>query len=342
MASRKRWGMAAAAALATWAGAGPAFGYVRTVTASGKVAYWPRPCVQMVFSLGDPPPALTADEYLLAAQQAAAAWSASSIACTAASLTISASSEKAGDVAADDVRRIIFRRDRWCRQPVPSDPTEDTCYPASALAITSVFTSKQTGAIVDTDLEINAVHYSWGDLVAQPGKVQMSPPTVDLQNTLTHEFGHVFGFDHSCWDGVGTQGVDNAGMPIPRCGDSSVPAGTMAPVITKQNDVSLRTLGASDVQGVCEVYPSNAGVVCANGSDADASIPLGPGDTSGGGGCAYAARQPSRPALPFLFLGAGLLVAIARLSSKLRAPWLISTFSRCRTFGAFIRRTKRS
>lgn len=315
-------------ALGTLGTTGAAFGYVRTVNSSGKPIYWPHPCVQMIFSLGDVPPMLGAEDYLLAAQKSAAAWDAPAVACTSAALSVVASSDPPGNVGADGVHRIVFRRDTWCPHPQTAGKE---CYSPAALALTSVFS--KGGVIIDTDIEINAVNYSWGDFLGQSSKVESFPPTIDLQNTLTHEFGHVLGLDHSCWDGSSPQPLDNTGQPVPRCGTEST--GTMAPAITSHNDVSLRNLGPDDIQAICDVYPASAGPACT----ADGS-PISSGDS--GGGCGYVPQQPRLPVLPFLALGAGLLVTIAGLSSKLRAPWLISTFSRCRTFGAFIRRTKRS
>jgi hypothetical protein len=305
-------GLVVLAVVGTLGAAGEAFGYVRTVNGSGKPIYWSDPRVEMIFSLGDVPPMLGAEDYLLAAQNSAASWVAPAVSCTRATLSVVASADAAGDVGADGIHRIVFRRDTWCRHPVNPD---EPCYSPAALAMTSMFS--KGGVIVDADIEINAVNYSWGDLLGQPSKAQSFPATIDLQNTLTHELGHVLGLDHSCWNGADVQLMDNTGQPAPRCGATAT--GTMAPAITSSNDVSLRTLGPDDIQGVCGVY-----------------------STDTGGGCSFAPQKPGRPVLPFLALGTGLLVAIVRLSSKLRAPWLISTFSRCRTFGAFIRRTKRS
>jgi hypothetical protein len=309
----------------------PALAYVRTVTDSGKTVYWRNPCPQLIFFLGDPPPVLGADEYLVAAQRAAAAWSAGALGCTDVQLTVASSAEATACVGADGSNRIVFRRDVWCRQPPSSDPVASSCYDARALAITSVFSSTKDGRIMSADIELNAVNFTWGDLEARAdGGAGNARGVADVQNTLTHEFGHVLGFDHPCYEGSGPRGVDGSGAPVVDCAAASerIAKATMYPLI-ERGETRLRTLEADDIDAVCQTYPYT-GATCRPDT----------GDR-GGGGCAYAASA-GRGWLSFLLPLAGILVAILGLSSRLRARWLTSTSSPCRTCGGSIRRTKRS
>jgi hypothetical protein len=77
--------------------------------------------------------------------------------------------------AHDDINVVYFTAD-W-----PAD--------SSLLALTTVW-SESSGRAVGFDIRINTRDHEWTlDPVAEPDKN-------DLQNTLTHEFGHALGFGH--------------------------------------------------------------------------------------------------------------------------------------------------
>jgi len=154
--------------------------------------------VTMHIYVGSAPPVLTADAFFAASTQAAAVWSYPSLACTDIRLAMVAEAEATTDVGKDDRNVIVFRQNTWCREPTPVDDAgipQPECFPASALAVTSIFKNSKTGEILDTDIEFNAVDYSWGDLVGQPDLAIST--TADFQNALTHELGHVLGLGHS-------------------------------------------------------------------------------------------------------------------------------------------------
>jgi hypothetical protein len=145
---------------------------------------------------------------------------------------------------------------------------EDWAYGPGALALTTVTYVVDTGEIRDADMEINTtdVAFSLSD----------SKVTVDLESILTHEAGHFLGLAHS-----------------------PVPASTMV-VQYPPESISLRSLDADDVAGICAVYPPGRVAEC------EAEPINGLGDTCGEapgtdgcscrlGGAARSAPTPSGP-----------------------------------------------
>ena len=84
-------------------------------------------------------------------------------------------------------------------------------------------TGCQAGTIIDGDIELNEVDFEF--------TVNDQMILVDLQNVLTHEIGHLVGFDHTS-DGQSTM---YAATPI--------------------GEIIKRDLSSDDQQGICDVYP---------------------------------------------------------------------------------------
>jgi hypothetical protein len=231
--------------------------YVREVTTTGIPVAWKNPCVSMQLLLGDPPPPLTADQVLQASLVAGSVWSQPLLACSDFRLSVVPDSRPTADVAIDGNNLIVFRRDVWCdKSSSTTDPASATCYPASALAMTTISKNKKTGEIVDADIAFNAVKYSWGD------RTTLSDPdngtVVDFQNALTHELGHVIGLDHPCYTDE-PRLLDNNGLPELDCYNNptlpeSIADSTMYPSISVK-DMLRRDLSLDDQQGVCDIYP---------------------------------------------------------------------------------------
>ena len=159
----------------------------------------------------------------------------------------------------DGKNSIIFRKSDWP-------------YADEALAFTLV-TSAPDGHIVDVDIEINASNslQIWMNLdegVSPPpaeSHIGDGPGYFDLQNALTHEFGHFIGLAHTCYravDGAHLDGDD--GQPIPDCpGPPAVQATVMFPE-TQPGETSQRTLSPDETAAACMIYaPSKAHEVCA-------------------------------------------------------------------------------
>lgn len=242
--------------------AAPARAYVREVTDSRVAVAWRRPCVDLRLPVGAPPPYFSAERYLDAAVQAAAVWSFPQLACTNLRLAIFADPAASAPVGFDRRNVIVFRQDSWCREsPQASSgaPSDVDCYPASALAVTTVTKNSRTGEILDTDIELNAVNYAWADLQASPELADGQ--AADFQNALTHELGHVIGLDHDCYTASDGQPrlPDNTGAPELDCyGNPDLPASiaqaTMYPSVSL-SDTQRRVLSADDRQGACDIYP---------------------------------------------------------------------------------------
>ncbi len=99
-------------------------------------------------------------------------------------------------------------------------------YSSGALALTSV-TADSNGVIVNADMEINGVDHVFADAETETDKW-------DVQNTVTHEAGHMLGLDHT--------GVDDATMAFD----------------ARPGEIKKRDLHPDDIEGLCTIYdPAN-------------------------------------------------------------------------------------
>ena len=335
-------GVAFVAGLLLIAGERDAAAYVRYVTSAGMPFSLMPPCLPLpIVVYPGTYSEMTVDEITTAVTGAAAAWSAGTNSCTYLDFDVTVASGPAPRTGNDGIRMVIFRDTSWCKLDSSGicDPT--TPYDQVLPALTNVFVSTSTGRIIDADIEVNAHTYRFADRVAHPELTS----SYDLQNVLTHEFGHVLGLDSTCYPaGVTPRPTDNTGQPVADCATASaaVQATTMYPS-TSPDDLQKRTLEPDDRAGACAIYPAAAspcpagGGSCAcpppgpdGGQDAGVSNDAGtnadagtntdgrPADAdrkSSGGGCSCetAGRSPERswPALVFLAVA---LVATRRSS----------------------------
>jgi hypothetical protein len=232
--------------------AAPAHAFVRTTTSVGAPMYWNRTIMTILAYTGDPPNDMTPEEIAGAAQGAADQWGRGALDCTSLELRVVSTAEDSGTAQLDGVSRMSFRHEEWCKEPrADADP----CYDPFALAVTSVFARKVDGEILDADVELNAVTFEWADLNRHP---DLNATAQDLQNTLTHEFGHFIGLDHTCTLSVARAGqTDDKGLPVPTCSRASelVRETTMFAAVIP-GDMDRRTLAPDDQRGACTVYPA--------------------------------------------------------------------------------------
>jgi hypothetical protein len=176
-------------------------------------------------------------------------------------LTVMSDGRKPIEVGHDKVNVIKFRDTSWCRPATADDPAH--CYEPLAAGITNLFyvdddTSDRNGAILDADIEINGVNFA----ISVNGQTNSNPTLckAELQNTLTHELGHLHGLEHTCYIGTNPMWVDNLGNPVPACRPGLDPPqianSTMYPTQTC-GEVSKEMLSPDDIQAICEIYPTN-------------------------------------------------------------------------------------
>jgi hypothetical protein len=249
---------ALAAALAAAVASPPAHAYTRALSPAGIPVYWTTSCVSLTiylngFSMMSP------DQVAKSLGAAAHTWSPDAVTCpdglTHPYLEIVPGMAQPGAgepaVGNDGHNVLVFRTTDWA----------ETLYPENAIAVTSL-TKKGDGRILDADVEINAQFAAWANI--DPGVDVQADPNLglpfDLQNAITHEFGHLIGLDHTCFglaDAV--RQIDQNGNPVPDCNaaPADVQQTTMfANVDPTDKETSKRDLAPDDILGVCSVYPA--------------------------------------------------------------------------------------
>ena len=213
----------------------------------------------------------------------------------------------------DGVNTVKFRTDRWCH---PNDAQQkDVCYSSAAAGITTVFFvqdgSDHAGTILDADIELNDINFTFA-VLPTTGQPRMGTSFADLENTLTHELGHLQGLDHTCADAATPpQEVDDTGSPPPSCDNlNSLPLTeqvklTLATMdnFAMPGEISKRSPEADDVAGIAGAYPP--------ASDPGSCKPTDPNSFKTGGCSIGGATRRSLAAIAVL-LGALLALVLRR------------------------------
>jgi hypothetical protein len=157
------------------------------------------------------------------------------------------------------------------------------------IALTTLTFQDEDGEIFDVDVEINSAQF---EISASDEVIK-----ADLESIATHEAGHFFGLSHTQVDGATMEAQYNVG------------------------DVSLRTLEADDIEGICTAYPPDRQAAAClstqtprHGFSAECSDAL---ETDGG--CCTTAPNGNlgAPARAILASAFGILVLFARRRSRL-------------------------
>jgi hypothetical protein len=299
-------------------GAASALGYVRSRTSKSNTPLaWTSGCAFVTPDSGGTPD-VPLPKVLEVIAVSADTWS--NTGCSYLTLHVDDPPEAGGEASLGrpvGKNYVVFRGDTWC----PPDPKEP-CYDSNATALTTVFYvdkpgDPDDGRILDADVEINNINFAFTTDGTRPPTAG-TRPVADLENTLTHEFGHLLGLDHTCYDGwnpceQGTCKVnhvscqteldcyplDDTGRRIPSCSDSLPPKVSEATMFNfaSAGDTTKRSLTQDDIEGICAIYPLAADPnVCAR-------VSTGEDD-----GCAVGGRPG---------VGAGL-AALAALALALR------------------------
>ena len=124
------------------------------------------------------------------------------------------------------------------RNQTEGDPVDRWVHTLGALAITTVTFDTRSGRLLDADIEINDLAFDFS--TCDPAD-EGCAVAFDLENTLTHELGHVLGLDHPPNDAPGAFEA------------------TMF-ASASRGDTEKRSLASDDIDGLCVLYPSGAPV----------------------------------------------------------------------------------
>ncbi len=220
-------------------------------------------------------------------------------------ISISKSDRLVGYFPAGANHNLVLFRTSACRDVVPNGVTCSgtggcsnlyDCWDQGdgVIASTTTTSNRQTGEIVDSDIELNAASFRFTAVdgprcldATETGFVR-----TDVQNTVTHEAGHSLGLDHS-----------------------PDPAATMY-ATGPTGEVTKRILAPDDIQGICSIYPRGAATVTCSGPES-------------GGGCGCSAAQTG----PGAALGTLLLLLQIRRRSR-RRPQLAMRSSTAKAIAA--------
>jgi hypothetical protein len=255
-------------------------GFVRTgPTKSGHYLYWESGCIFVTPDSAGTTAISGNDEFPII-DASIATWNNDTNTANCSYIKVVEQPAKSVEVGKDDTNVIKFRDGTWCRPAVDGDPSR--CYNAAAAGITTATfvddaTSARDGAIVDADVEINGVNFA---ISINGTTLSMQPCHAELQNTLTHELGHLHGLEHTCLASGDPPRFNNLGQMVPMCSVTTDPVILDATMYNFQDcgETKKETLEADDQNAICTVYP------VANDPKTCAPVGSGSGCCSAGGG----------------------------------------------------------
>ncbi|MFT3708713.1 MAG: matrixin family metalloprotease [Archangium sp.] len=178
-----------------------------------------------------------------------ATWQTKLDACSSLSLVEGAhtTTRKVGYFENETNENVLVFRTRKCADVVPANdgcrkPDVDNCgnqydcwqHSDAAIAITTTSYNPTTGRILDSDVEYNNPNFLFTTVDFPPcvsPNFNQSCVATDIENTTTHELGHLLGLAHS-----------------PETGSTMY-------LRANPGETSKRTLDANTAKFVCDVYP---------------------------------------------------------------------------------------
>jgi hypothetical protein len=281
-------------------------GFVRTgPTKGGNPLRWESSCVSVTI---DAPgtTAIDGDGEFPVIDASINTWNDATESCS--SMRVTSAGRKAMEVGNDKVNLIKFRdpgqdgKGVWGRPASGSDPAR--MYSPQAAGITTAVyiddvPSGRDGAILDADIELNGINFDIAINGVSKGPAGMC--IAELQNTLTHELGHLHGLEHPCRAfGDPTNRLDDKGNVVPDCSTvqamPTVAANRAILDATMYNfqdcgETKKETLSDDEIQSMCAIYPIASPLPCKAPST--------------GGGCCSASGRPEGA---FLMTGAVVLL----------------------------------
>jgi hypothetical protein len=184
-------------------------------------------------------------------------WNSATDTPTCSYLSVMSKGRESHEVGNDKINMIKFRDTTWCRPAVGDDPGR--CYAAAAAGITTATyvddaKSSRDGAILDADIELNGVNFA----ISINGVTNSRQPCkAELQNTLTHELGHLHGLEHPCLAPGDPPRKDDKGNDVPSCDQTSDPNILNATMYNFQQcgETAKASLSPDDIRAICEIYP---------------------------------------------------------------------------------------
>lgn len=280
-------------------------GFVRTgKTKGGHYLYWENSCV-FVAVADEGTKDIPGDNEFPVVDTCIETWNTNTASCAYLQVMDSGRVKDTEVNGKDMLNLIKFRDASWCRPATKTDMAR--CYSSQAAGITTATyvdstTNPRDGAIVDADVELNGVNF---DIGVDGQTLGTNGCIADLQNTLTHELGHLHGLEHTCLAAGDPPRVDDQGNPVPDCSTPGLPAKiTEATMYNYQDcgETKKSTLSDDDIAAVCAIYPT--------ASDPNKCAPVD--DGSGSGGCCDTGGGAPIPAAALAVLGFVCLVGRRR------------------------------
>ena len=268
--------------------------FVRTgPTMAGHYLYWESGCIFVTVDAAGTTEIAGDGEFPII-DTSIATWNTDVASCSY--IQVVSQGTKSMEVGNDNVNLIKFRDTSWCRPAEGDDPAR--CYSDSAAGITTATyvddgTSSRDGAIVDADIEINGVNFA---ISVNGVTLGTAGCDAELQNTLTHELGHLHGLEHTCLAPGDPPRIDNLGNMVPECSATTDPIILNATMYNFQDcgETKKETLEADDINAICTVYPT--------AKDPNTCTPVG----SGSGCCDVGTDGPAGALVLCAMVGLGL------------------------------------